>query len=92
MTYILLFAAFMITSLIFSLIWTVLFIAAMNRRDGICCHHKPEKVHSTAPYYSYFECKKCGERSFKSSESVYHAEDHGQYVNVPWLCGHERVL
>jgi len=85
-------ALFLLFSFIGSMILTWLYIAAINRHEGVCCHHKPEHVHSTATYYSYLECKKCGERSFKSSENIYVAEDKGAYVNVPWLCGQDRIL
>jgi hypothetical protein len=89
---ILLFTAFIITSLVFSLIWTVLFIAAMNRRGGICCHHKPEHVHSPDRLVHYLECKKCGDRSFEVSSSIANLEDNDININTGWLCGHERVL
>ena len=85
---------FILMSGLFGLISTLVYINKIDRLPGICCHHKPDRVHDYGgnSVISYFECKKCGERSFKLSENIYSLEANKIYVNVPWLCGLERIL
>ncbi len=91
MTNFLIFTGLLLTSFIFALVLTLLYIWQIEQRPGICCHHKPEPVLSPANGIRYFQCRKCNSRTFKADNNVdiWGTEPS---VNLAWLCGKDKVL